>query len=62
IMTIISAEYFNEQLKKDPPKAIMLLKDVWNLEEFKEIRKDIQIPDKYKEEFGILKDIKSIGF
>ena len=62
ILTIMSADYFNKQLIENPEKTIMSLKSVWNDPEFKEIRKDIIIPAKYKDIFKLNIDLADIGF
>ena len=62
ILTIMSADYFNKQLIENPEKTIMSLKSVWNDPEFKEIRKDIIIPAKYKDIFKLNMDLADIGF
>ena len=62
ILTIMSADYFNKQLIENPEKTIMSLKSVWNDPEFKEIRKDIIIPAKYKDMLKLTTNLADIGF
>ena len=62
ILTIMSADYFNKQLIENPEKTIMSLKSVWNDPEFKEIRKDIIIPTKYKDMLKLTTNLADIGF
>jgi hypothetical protein len=62
LVTLISPEEINQMLENDTEKTIMILKNFWNTPDFAEIRKEIKIPDRYKEEMDTLGDLTDLGF
>jgi hypothetical protein len=62
VLTLISPEEINQMLENDTEKTIMILKNFWNTPDFAEIRKEIKIPDRYKEEMDTLGDLTDLGF
>jgi hypothetical protein len=59
---LIDPKDINQELKKNPEKTIMKLKGVWKDPDFAEIKKEIKIPDRYKEEMEALVDLDALGF
>jgi hypothetical protein len=62
ISTILSAEYLNKEIAKDPAGMIMKLKGIWNDENFKETRSKIVWPKGYEEEAYLVGDLDDVGF
>jgi len=60
--TLIDPEYFNELFTTNPGKAIMMLKNIWNNKGFERIRNNITVPEKYKNQFALVVDLKKLGF
>ena len=62
ISTILSAEALNKEIKKDPAGMAMKLKEIWNDEDFKEIRSKLVWPKGYEEEADLVGDLDDVGF
>ena len=62
ILTILSAEALNKEIQKDPARMIMSLKEVWNDENFKEIRAKIVLPKIYQDDMDLVGDVSDVGF
>jgi hypothetical protein len=62
ILSLIGPESLNQEIEKDPESTMMELRKVWNSPDFAEIKKEIKIPDRYKEEMGTLGDLNDLGF
>jgi hypothetical protein len=62
IRTILSAEYLNKEIAKDPAGMIMKLKDIWNDEDFKEIRSKLVWPKGFEKEADLVGDLGDVGF
>jgi len=62
ILTLMSPEVLNKQIKKDPAGTIMKLKPVWNHENFKKIRSKLVWPQGYEEQMDIVGGLNTIGF
>jgi len=62
ILTIFSAEELNKEISKDPAGMVMKLKEIWNDEDFKEIRSKLVWPKGYEEEADLVGDLDDVGF
>jgi hypothetical protein len=62
ILTLMSPEVLNKQIKQDPVGMIMKLKKVWNDESFKDIRDKLVWPQGYEKEAGLVGDLDDVGF
>jgi hypothetical protein len=62
IRTILSAEYLNKEIARDPAGMIMKLKDIWNDDDFKETRGKLVWPKGFEKEAGLVGDLGGIGF
>ena len=62
ILTLMSTELLNKQIKQDPAGMIIKLKEVWNDESFREIRSKLVWPRGYEEEADLVGDLDDIGF
>jgi hypothetical protein len=62
VLTIIGAEELNREIEKDPEGMMVKLKGVWNSPWFASTRKDLVIPDRYKEDMETLADLDALGF
>jgi len=62
ILTLLSAEALNKEIQKDPTRMIMKLKEVWNDEDFKEIRSKLVWPKGYGDSADLVGDLDDIGF
>jgi hypothetical protein len=62
VLTIIGAEELNREIEKDPEEMMIALKEFWNSPWFASTRKDLVIPDRYKEDMETLADLDALGF
>ena len=62
ILSLLDPDYFNKELKLNPGRVIIMLKDMWNNEDFADIRKDIIIPKEYEKVMDLVSGLSSIGF
>jgi len=62
ILTIFSAKELNKEIQKDPAGMIMKLKEVWNDENFKEIRDKLVLPKGYQDDMDLVGDLDDVGF
>jgi len=58
----LSPEFLNKEIQKDPTGMIMKLKSVWKNPEFKKIRDQLVIPDRYKEDAELVGYLGDLGF
>jgi hypothetical protein len=52
----------NAEIQKDPEGMMMKLRGVWNSPVLAGVKKEIKIPDRYKEEMDTLADLTDLGF
>ena len=62
ISTILTPEFLNGEITKNPSGMVMTLKSVWNDPSFKDMRDQLKIPDRLKPEMKLLGDLDSLGF
>ena len=62
ILTFLPAEELNKEIQKDPTGMIMKLKDIWNDENFKNIRSKLVWPKGYEQEADLVGDLDDVGF
>ena len=62
ISTIFSAEELNKEIQKDPAGMIMKLKEIWNDENFREIKSKLVWPKGYEQEADLAGDLDDVGF
>jgi hypothetical protein len=53
---------FNKMMEETPEKAMVILQDVWNKPEFRDLKKRINVPEKYEDDMDMLGDMKELGF
>ena len=59
---LFTAKELNKEIQKDPARMIMILKEVWNDENFKETRSKIVLPKGYELEADLVGDLYGVGF
>lgn len=62
ILTLLSPEFLNREIEKDPAKMIMKLKPFLNDELFKEIQPKLIWPKEFKDDVDLAGDLDNIGF
>ena len=62
ISTLLTPEFLNQEIAKDPEGMIMKLKPVWNDESFRETRDKLVWPRGYEQEADLLGDLDDVGF
>jgi hypothetical protein len=62
ILTVLDADSINEEMGKNPEKILFKLKGIWNDPEFAQTKREIIIPDRYKEDINTLGDLNDLGF
>lgn len=62
ISTLFTPAYFEREFKTSPEKAIMGLKKIWRLDDFKGIVKKIKVPPHLQKELEVLSDLNDLGF
>jgi hypothetical protein len=61
-LTLLPAEYLNKEIARDPAGMIMKLKEIWNDENFEEIKSKLVWPKGYEEEADLVGDLDDVGF
>ena len=62
IMTMLTPEFLNREIQKDPAGMIMNLKSVWNSPDFKDIKSKLVWPKEYEDEADLVGGIGHLGF
>ena len=62
IMTLLTPEFLNQEIQKDPAGTIIKLKHIWNDEIFKDIKSVLVLPKEYEHEADLVGDLGGIGF
>ena len=62
ILPLLTPEVLNKEIQKDPAGMVMKLKQIWNDEDFKEIRSKLVWPQGYAEEADLVGDLDDVGF
>ncbi len=62
INTIFSPEVLKKKMEENPEKTMFMLKSVWNLPEFKEIRDQLVLPKGKEEDMDLLTNLDDVGF
>ena len=62
LLPVIPVDTLNKEIAKDPTRMIMNLKEVWNDEDFKEIRSKLVWPKGYDLEADLVGDLYGVGF
>ena len=62
IMTMLTPEFLNREIQKDPAGMIMNLKSVWNSPDFKDIKSKLVWPKEYEDEADLVGGLGHLGF
>ena len=62
ILILLSAEELNKEIQKDPAGMIMKLKEIWNDQNFKDIRSKLVWPKGYADDADLVGDLDDVGF
>jgi hypothetical protein len=62
VLPLIGLENLNREIRKNPEEMMIALKGFWNSPWFASTRKDLVIPDRYKEDMETLGDLSDLGF
>ena len=62
IMTLLTPEFLNREIQKDPAGTIMKLKHIWNDEIFKDIKSVLVWPKEYENEADLVGGLGHLGF
>jgi len=62
LITLMSPDVINRMMQEAPEQTIIDLGLIWNDPEFDEIRAKVRVPDRYRDEMGLLVDLGELGF
>ena len=61
IMTLLTPEFLNREIQKDPAGTIIKLKHIWNDEIFQDIKSNLVLPKEFEDEADLVGDLGGIG-
>jgi len=62
VLPLLSPDFLNQRIEENPTDMIMKLKKVWKSPAFREVRNQLVIPDKHKEDVELVADLVDLGF
>ncbi len=62
ILTLLDPDVFNKLFRDRPEQTMIDLQGVWNLPSFAPIRKQLKVPERYRDDMDLLGDMKELGF
>ena len=62
IMTMLTPEFLNQEIQKDPAGTIIKLKHIWNDEIFQDIKSVLVLPKEYEDEADLVGGLGHLGF
>jgi hypothetical protein len=62
ILTLLDPDVLNKLFRDQPEQTMIDLQGVWNLPSFAPIRKQLKVPERYRDDMDLLGDMKELGF
>jgi hypothetical protein len=62
ILTLLDPDVLNKLFRDQPEQTMIDLQGVWNLPSFAPIRKQLRVPERYRDDMDLLGDMKELGF
>jgi len=62
ILTLLDPDVLNKLFRDRPEQTMIDLQGVWNVPEFAPIRKQLKVPERYRDDMDLLGDMKELGF
>jgi hypothetical protein len=62
VLTLLNPDDLNKLFRDQPEQTMIDLQGVWNLPGFAPIRKQLKVPDRYRDDMDLLGDMKELGF
>jgi hypothetical protein len=62
ILTLLDPDVLNKLFRDQPEQTMIDLQGVWNMPEFAPIRKQLKVPERYRDDMDLLGDMKELGF
>jgi hypothetical protein len=58
----LDPDVLNKRFRDRPEQTMIDLQGVWNLPGFAPIRKQLKVPERYRDDMDLLGDMKELGF
>ncbi len=62
VLTLLDPNAINKLFVDQPEQTMIDLQGVWNLPSFVPIRKQLKVPERYRDDMDLLGDMKELGF
>jgi hypothetical protein len=62
VLTLLGPDALNKRFRDRPEQTMIDLQGVWNLPSFAPIRKQLKVPERYRDDMDLLGDMKELGF
>ncbi len=62
VLTLLDPDVLNKLFRDRPEQTMIDLQGVWNLPSFAPIRKQLRVPERYRDDMDLLGDMKELGF
>jgi hypothetical protein len=62
VLTLLNPDALNKLFRDQPEQTMIDLQEIWNLPEFAPIRKQLKVPERYRDDMDLLGDMKELGF
>jgi hypothetical protein len=62
VLTLLNPDDLNKLFRDQPEQTMIDLQGVWNLPGFAHIRKQLKVPERYRDDMDLLGDMKELGF
>jgi hypothetical protein len=62
VLTLLDPDVLNKLFRDQPEQTMVDLQGVWNLPGFAPIRKQLKVPERYRDDMDLLGDMKELGF
>ncbi len=62
ILSLLDPDEINKLFVDQPEQTMIDLQGAWNLPEFAPIRKQLKVPERYRDDMDLLGDMKELGF
>ncbi len=62
VLTLLDPDSLNKLFRDQPEQTMIDLQGVWNLPSFAPIRKQLKVPERYRDDMDLLGDMKELGF
>jgi hypothetical protein len=62
VLTLSDPDSLNKLFRNQPEQTMIDLQEIWNLPEFAPIRKQLKVPERYRDDMDLLGDMKELGF